>query len=1002
MVFFSLFNELRYKETGMKVLLIAFIVLSRAFPSESGEFPLVKDNAGVSSVVLTGSAGPVEKHAANELSLYLGKISGGADIRVLEAPSDELYNIYLGTFADEDIVKMVDSRAAAAAGPEGFVLSAGPGGVVVLGKNPIGVLYGVYEILKEYGGIRWITPGEDGEYFSIKPEITVPAQTTVHNPSFRWRRIFFGSCNANSFLSDSWDWMVRNNMRLTKSYRGQHDREEIRTFLEERGAVGDEIGAFSRLLGGIFITRGYREGYEHLAEMFKEYPERFPLINGERVPLTGNQRFQPCTTNPDVIEIMRDNIDIFLSTRMHPGDEFTVFNDDGTGWCQCDNCVKLDPEDERDLRFVSTRYWIFINELLGPLAEKHPEINLGAIAYQNFQRVPSAVEPDENLYVLKAYNRRCYRHNLDDPDCPVNSVFYEYFRQWSQKTNPSFTWEQIDASAARYMPTEHTFINQLKIFHELGINGARPVVSPPDGTYGERYDGTMTRDNWYGMWQTMYLSALFHWDIERDYDEIYREASALYYADAWPFMEEYRRIMVETVTGDPGCYGWGHGTPVGRLLSRPGVHERMKQLLNSAEAAVKDDPRASLHVSRDREFFTRVWEKKHAQYMDDYRELRAYRKKGQIKIDGELDESDWKNADIITGFKTRRPGAPEQIAQTFVRMTYDPDSLYFAIEAMEPSPDEMLTRITRRDGDLWLDNTLEIFITHPDLAGDYFHLIFNADGVLYDAFNRRGQQARDVGFDSQAEIKTKVLEDRWIAEVRVPTAPMGMQAFDGQVWRINVARGRVLKNDYRETSSWSGGAFHDVEYFPSVSFAGGREISRLSFIEKDTRFWKNGGFNEVVRRDPRRGPGLGWTIGENELLPKDWILQEREGKLEMVEDSYNTYFLLLKEGKIFQFNRGMEKNYSINMRVKGRGVLKVWIYNYPRLGETDQIDQEARRRDGVPPSKMLGEISVNSKQWQDYSFKYSKADAMHISALAFHLVDGEIGLNDVYMTPAAD
>ena len=51
-------------------------------------------------------------------------------------------------------------------------------------QRPLGLLYGTYEILKKYGGIRWIHPGPQGEFFKVKSEISVPDVSKISNPSF--------------------------------------------------------------------------------------------------------------------------------------------------------------------------------------------------------------------------------------------------------------------------------------------------------------------------------------------------------------------------------------------------------------------------------------------------------------------------------------------------------------------------------------------------------------------------------------------------------------------------------------------------------------------------------------------------------------------------------------------------------------------------------------------------------------------------------------------------
>lgn len=241
-------------------------------------FALVKEGRPASCIVLSRNAGVVEKHAAGELSAYLGKISSGMPVKVVNEPSPELYNIRLGTLSDQAIAARVAVADAAELTDEGFILSAGNDGLVILGKKPVGVLYGVYELLQKYAGIRWLTPGEDGEYYAPKPTIAVPAQSTVHNPSLRWRKIYFTVCNVNSHLADTWDWMVRNKMQPTKNpIRPTPVSDD---FLDQRGAGGFGLCSFSAALGGRCAGRTAKETNDFLAGMLREHPERCPLVQG--------------------------------------------------------------------------------------------------------------------------------------------------------------------------------------------------------------------------------------------------------------------------------------------------------------------------------------------------------------------------------------------------------------------------------------------------------------------------------------------------------------------------------------------------------------------------------------------------------------------------------------------------------------------------------------------------------------------------------------------------
>jgi len=160
-------------------------------------------------------------------------------------------------------------------------------------------------------------------------------------------------------------------------------------------------------------------------------------------------------------------------------------------------------------------------------------------------------------------------------------------------------------------------------------------------------------------------------------------------------MKELRAFLVETFRTTPGCAGHGHGSPLGRMLEKPGVKAKILVLFDKAEKAAAKDPdkRALAHVKKDRMFFESTWVKAYEEYVSNFREITIYRRKGKITIDGEIMEKDWADADIITRFwsdKTKSVLPDEQ--QTYVRFAYDNDNLYFAVEAMEPHPEKIVIR----------------------------------------------------------------------------------------------------------------------------------------------------------------------------------------------------------------------------------------------------------------------------------------------------------------------
>jgi hypothetical protein len=223
------------------------------------------------------------------------------------------------------------------------------------------------------------------------------------------------------------------------------------------------------------------------------------------------------------------------------------------------------------------------------------------------------------------------------------------------------------------------------------------------------------------MWQTMYLHAIYTWNIHADYNKEWEEMNSLYYGRAWKGgMKEFHKLLWEAASSTPGCFGHGFSAPLGRCLDKPLVQQKLNQYLASAlkEAAKDPDPRALKHVQYDAKRFKDTWEFQRKHYVENYRELRAYEKTSPIVIDGKLDEKDWKNADIITNFRATKNVGTLAEQQTFVRVVYEPEYFYFAAEMVEPAIAETKT-----------EEFSKTFVLTEPVTADALRFEFNSEKV---------------------------------------------------------------------------------------------------------------------------------------------------------------------------------------------------------------------------------------------------------------------------------
>ena len=88
----------------------------------------------------------------------------------------------------------------------------------------------------------------------------------------------------------------------------------------------------------------------------------------------------------------------------------------------------------------------------------------------------------------------------------------------------------------------------------------------------------------------------------------------------------------------------------------------------------------------------------HAHQAPD-RALDAVRLEGaRPQIDGVLDDPVWQQAPIFTGFVQREPEEGQPASEkTTVQLAYDDEALYVGIMAYDSAPEQIVSRLVRRD-----------------------------------------------------------------------------------------------------------------------------------------------------------------------------------------------------------------------------------------------------------------------------------------------------------------
>lgn len=200
-------------------------------------------------------------------------------------------------------------------------------------------------------------------------------------------------------------------------------------------------------------------------------------------------------------------------------------------------------------------------------------------------------------------------------------------------------------------------------------------------------------------------------------------------------------------------------------------------------------------------------------------------------IDGSLNDEVWRSADVASDFVQYSPynGKPSKY-RTEVRVLYDNKAIYVGAMMYDPSPDSIYRELGERDSDYSLNAdqfTIDISPYNDGVNGATFKV--SASGVQSDKPPRSsgGMRHREDTWDAVWESSTAIVEQGWIAEIKIPYSALRFPKDDLQTWGINFWR-EVRRN--REQSSWN---YVDREIGATFNHLG--EIEQIRNIEPPLR-----------------------------------------------------------------------------------------------------------------------------------------------------------------------
>ena len=176
--------------------------------------------------------------------------------------------------------------------------------------------------------------------------------------------------------------------------------------------------------------------------------------------------------------------------------------------------------------------------------------------------------------------------------------------------------------------------------------------------------------------------------------------------------------------------------------------------------------------------------------------LRAFRLAEPLTVDGVLDDPVYDQVPAAEGFTQQEPdeGAPVS-ESTRIWVLYDADSLNIAAELEEHHPELLMANEMRRDQRNidWGDSFSEIIDTFYDRRNGFlFHT--NALGALFDA-QVTDERNTNSDWNTVWWVKSRLVEDGYTLEIRIPFRSLRYAAGGPQLWGINFRRRIKHRNE---------------------------------------------------------------------------------------------------------------------------------------------------------------------------------------------------------------
>ena len=690
-------------------------------------------------------------------------------------------------------------------------------------KGEWATLFGTYDFLERFAGIRYYFPGELGTVAPRVSQLKIPEINIYDRPDFLTRR--FNDYN--------------------------HGGRPIRRYAGWDGA----LNRLRNRAETLWIPNNHGLGALGYQWRFgKSHPEYFALnSDGSRMIQVKHSRHNNthlCFSSGIRKEIVADAVSFLrkepsskrgvLDTRQRPRWSVGVFEQslpcfnmmpqDGCYLCRCQACQK---HFAKGKQATSDFFWQFFNHVANEVKKQKVQGYLTTMAYAEYKALPT-VDIADNILVMLAlrgpWNE--YIPVLRDADVKLLEAWYK------KLGHKLWLWTYPGKYYGHMPGIPHTTPRALQSF----IRRARPYIF---GLYIECESDVLLFN-----YLTYYIFGKLAWNNDADVEQLLDQHTKDLYGPAAAPMKDFfdsiernwQRIAanaVETPMGPKTVYP--SELVLWNKIYTPAELKRLTGLFDRAEKLAARDALVLKRIKFVRGEMLQPMLNEAAAYRQLTDSVEGWKfpvseRKKQLTIDGSPDDPGWQDVPELA--MSGLNGAPAEV-ETGVKMVYDKENFYFLFRCMEPDT-ALMQGFKRKHDDLaiWKDSDVELFISPDGSKERVWQLMVNHCGALSDLEVFKG--VVDFKWNSGAVCKTKVIPGKaWYAEIALPRKSMAPASPDQIL--INFGRHRALKDKKVGTECYSWSPF--VRHYGDLS-----RFGALSFRALPENLIKNGDFAGTVKK----------------------------------------------------------------------------------------------------------------------------------------------------------